>query len=334
MLRKISIILAVVLIAAPLFADEFSRSGTAGAQFLKIGVGARYNALGEASVATVDNVYGMYWNPAALTYVESNEVAFTHVSYLLDVSLNYVAYAKLIENIGVLGASVTVLSMNDQEITTIDEPDGTGETYSVSSFALQMSYARQLTEQFSFGLSFKYVGEQIYQEKANGVAFDFGTMLYTGFKSLRMGMNISNIGSDMQFDGPDLNVAYNPDENDEQADDFTSRLKVDPYDMPLTFRVGVAYDFEFKNDLMLTMAVEAKHPNDNVQQGSIGSEFNWMNSYFLRAGYKFNYEEEGLSLGGGLRTDLTDNTGLFLDYAWVDFGRLNSVHRFSASIEF
>ncbi|MCP4705208.1 MAG: hypothetical protein GY865_11400 [candidate division Zixibacteria bacterium] len=59
-----------------------------------------------------------------------------------------------------------------------------------------------------------------------------------------------------------------------------------------------------------------------------------MNRYFLRGGYKFNYEEEGLALGGGISTPLSETSDLSLDYAWVDFGRLTSVHRFSASIHF
>jgi long-subunit fatty acid transport protein len=321
-------------LTAPLAADQFSRSGTSGAQFLEIGVGARYNGLAAASVASANDVYSMYWNPAGLTYVAKNEIGFTYVNYLLDVNLNYVAYAREIEGWGVFGLSATVLSMGEQEITTIEEPEGTGDTYNVSSHAFQVSFARRLTSQFSFGLSFKYVGEQIHREKSSGFAFDFGTLLYTGFRSLRLGMSISNVGPEMKFDGPDLDVPFDSDPDFPQKDEYSSRLNVDSYDLPLVFRVGLAYDFEFNDKFLVTLAAEAKHPNDNVQQGSIGTELNWNNNYFLRAGYKINYDEEGLALGGGLKTKVTDNTDLILNYAWVDYGRLETVHRFSASIAF
>jgi len=324
----------MVLLSTAVIAGEFSKSGSTGAQFLKIGVGARYHGLGEASVATADDIYAMYWNPAGLTNIAGNQIAFTHVNYVADINLDYVAYVRNHEGLGVFGASVTVLSMDDQEITTIDEPEGTGETYSVSSYAFQLSYARQLTAQFALGASFKYLGEQIYREKAHGIAFDFGTLLYTGFKTLRIGMNISNMGPEMKFDGPDLDVGYSPDPSNPNQDDYTGRLKVNPYDLPLTFRLGMAYDFNFNPDSRLTMSVEAKHPNDNLQQGSIGAEYGWKDKYFLRAGYKLHYEEEGFGLGGGLRTPIYGNTDLLLDYAWVDFGRFDSVHRFSASIAF
>jgi hypothetical protein len=84
----------------------------------------------------------------------------------------------------------------------------------------------------------------------------------------------------------------------------------------------------------MVFAVEAKHPNDNLQQGSFGTEFDWQGKYFLRAGYKFNYEEEGLGLGGGFKTNITEGTELSIDYAWVSFGRFESVHRFSAGLAF
>ncbi len=334
MMNKIICILVALTICGSAIAGEFSKSGTAGAQFLKIGVGARYHGLGEASVATADDIYSMYWNPAGLTQILGSQLAFTYVNYLTDVNLNYVAYARRFENLGVLGVSATILSMDDQEITTVDQPDGTGFSYSASSYALQLSFAREMTARFSFGGSVKYIGEKLYREKASGVAFDFGTLLYTGYRSLRIGMNISNMGPEMKLDGPDLEVPYDPDESNPNQDPFSSRLKVDPYDLPLTFRVGMAYDLQFGETSSLTLSAEAKHPNDNSQQGSFGAEYNWGDKYFLRTGYKLNYQEEGLGLGGGLRLRMSNSTDLALDYAWVNFGRFESVHRFSASLLF
>ena len=334
MTRRIVIILLAALLSTAAMAGDFSKTGTAGAQFLKIGVGSRYNGMGEACVATADDIYSMYWNPAGLTYVPGSEIAFSYVNYVADISLNYVAYARKFNDIGVFGVSATVLSMSDQEITTVEQPEGTGLNYSVSSYALQVSYARQLTAQFSFGTSFKYINERIYHEDANGFAFDFGTLLYTGYKTLRLAMNISNMGPDMKFEGPDLDVPYDPDQSNPNQDPYSGSINVDPYHLPLIFRVGLAYDFEFNNDSKLVMSVEVKHPNDNQQQGAIGAEYNWQDRYFLRAGYKLNYEEENVGLGAGFRTGLGEETDLVLDYAWVDYGRLDTVHRFSASIAF
>lgn len=337
MIKKILALSLMALLCGTAVAGEFSKVGTSGAQFLKIGVGSRYNAMGEAAAPTATDIYAMYWNPAGLSQIGGKEVAFAHVSYITDISLNYVAYAQNFEDIGTFGVSATILSMGEQEITGVDQDqqNGTGQFYSASSYAFQVSFARYLTTQFAFGASVKYVGEEIYREKSAGVAFDFGTMLHTGWRTLRIGMNISNMGPELKFDGPDLDVAYDPDQNQNpNNDNFNSRLKVEGYSLPLTFRVGLAYDVQFGPESNLLLAAEAKHPNDHEQQGALGAEYSWDEKYFLRSGYKFNYDEEAFSFGGGLKTGLTENTRLTLDYAWVDFGRLESVHKFSASVSF
>ena len=45
--------------------------GTAGAQFLKIGPGARVDSLGGAFSAIANDVTTIYWNPAGLIHIQS-----------------------------------------------------------------------------------------------------------------------------------------------------------------------------------------------------------------------------------------------------------------------
>ncbi len=332
-MKTILCVLLIVLLAATASA-EWSKVGATGAQFLKIGVGSRYQGMGEAGVATANDVYAMYWNPAGLVEVENWSVSFTNVSWLADVDLNYVGVAHYFEDVGTFGFSATILGMDDQEITTFEEQTGTGEFYSASSYAMGLSYARQLTAKFAFGGSIKYVGERIHNERATAVAVDFGTMLYTGLSSLRIGMSINNMGPELQFDGTDLDVRYDDLEGEGANQPVGASLKTTPYEMPMTFRVGAAYDFVTGPKSMLTVSSEIKHPNDMQQQGAIGAEFSYDQRFFLRGGYKLNYDEEGLALGAGMNTPLTRTTTLFVDYAWQDFGRLDNTHRFSVGFGF
>jgi hypothetical protein len=329
-------ILTVLLIAglAGSASAQFAKVGSSGAQFLKIGVGSRYQGMGEASVATVNDVYAMYWNPAGLASVENSAVSFTNVNWVLDVNLNYVAYARNFENVGVFGASAAILSMGDQEITTFDQQDGTGNTYTASSYAIGVTFARQLTAKFAFGATAKYVGEKIYHEHSGGIAFDFGTMLTTGFRSLRMGMSISNMGPQLKFSGSDLDVAYDGRIGTGSNSPIGATLKATAYDLPLIFRVGLAYDVDFSAKSILTLSSELKHPSDNSEQGSLGAEFGYNDQFFLRSGYKVNYDEENLSLGGGLKLSLGQGTKLVVDYAWQNFGRLESAQRFTVGFAF
>ncbi|MGH8015865.1 MAG: PorV/PorQ family protein [Candidatus Zixiibacteriota bacterium] len=333
MKRILTILLLVALTTGSTWGAQ-SRSGASGAQFLKIGVGSRYQGLGEAAVAVANDVYSMYWNPAGLSEIEHSAVSFTTVDWLLDINLNYAAMAQNFEGVGVFGVSATVLTMGEQEITTFLEQDGTGETYGASSYAVGLSYARQMTDRFAFGMSAKYLGEKIYNEKSSGFAFDFGTLLYTGFRSLRLGMSITNMGPELNFSGPDLDVGYDPLNNTGANSPVGAELKTTPYDLPLTFRFGAAYDFDFGNNSFVTVATEMKHPNDQAQQGAFGFEYAYSEKFFLRSGYKLNYDEEGLTFGGGLATNISNGTKVHIDYAWQDFGRLESTHRFSVGFTF
>jgi len=312
--------------------SQQTKVGSAGAQFLKIGVGSRYQAIGDAGAATANDVYAMYWNPAGLVGVENNAVSFTNVNYLLDIDLNYFAYAKNFEGVGVFGASATVLTMGKQYIYDFDNQEGNGRQYSASSVAVGLSYARQLTSSFAFGGTVRYVGEQIHLEKSEGFAVDFGTMLWTGFRSL--GLAITNMGPELHFSGPDLTVPYDAQNNQGTPNSIDASVKVNPYSLPMMFRMGLAYDMAFGPKSVVTVAADLRNPNDNVQQGSVGAEYAYNDQFFLRGGYRLNSAEEKLSVGAGLAASVTKNSKLRIDYAWQDFGRLNSTQRFSVGFVF
>ncbi len=328
------LVLSILGFGSTAGAAEFSRVGTIGGQFLKIGMGARYVAMGEASVACVNDAYAVYWNPAALTQIKSSYISFSNVDWIMDAQLNYASYAKTLGQYSAIGISLTAFTIGDMEVTTVEEPEGTGETFTASSYALSLGYARQLTDRFSAGINGKYVWERLSEERASGIAFDFGTLFYTGYKSLRIGMNISNLGPELKMDGPELDSYYDPQPGNPNYDNVNAKLAVDPYDLPLTFRIGLAYDLMNSSNSKLTVCLDAKHPNDNVQQASFGSEYIWKEMFSLRAGYKLNYEEEGLTLGGGMKIKAGRNTKLDISYAWADFSRLSKVHRFSLGFEF
>jgi hypothetical protein len=289
--------------------------------------------VGDAAVATVNDAYAAYWNPAGLAQVQGWSLAFSNVNWLLDIDLNYFAAAHYFEGVGVFAASVTVLSAGEQEITTVLDQDGTGQYYTASSYAVGLSFARQLTHRFAFGGTFKYVGEEIGEVDARGMALDFGTMLYTGFNSLRIGMSITNMGPDMRFSGSALKVAYAND-SDNGSNSVDAELSTNPYNLPLMFRVGMAYDVEFGPASMVTFSADLSDPSDGQQRGALGAEFGYAEQFFLRGGYKFRYDEESFALGGGLNAPVGEDTRLVIDYAWQDFGRLEASQRFSVGFTF
>jgi len=65
------------------------RAGISTAQFLKIGVGARASALGDAFVAIANDVSALYWNPAGLVQFKNDEIIFSHNKWVVDINHDF-----------------------------------------------------------------------------------------------------------------------------------------------------------------------------------------------------------------------------------------------------
>ena len=354
-MRHITYILLFLLIALWVVPSHATTNvGTAGAQFLKIGPGARVDSLGGAFGALANDVTSIYWNPAGISQLEKVSFSDTQIFWLADIRYNYLAFATPIENVGTIGASVTFLNVPDTEITTLAKPDGTGLWYSAYDTAVSLAYARQLYEKesgvkLSLGANIKYIHQQIHRESANGVAIDVGALYHTGWRSLRIGMCFSNFGPEMRFSGPDLESGTEEAGDLRIADyrpfpDTTNparkaALETIEFPLPSNFRLGVAYDVIDAGDNLLTVALDANHPNDNSERLNIGMEYWYKKMAAIRGGYKFRLgedwrdDEEGLTLGLGIHLTLGKRL-LSLDYAYADFGHLQQAHRVSLGLQF
>ena len=195
----------------------------------------------------------------------------------------------------------------------------TGNTFTGGDFAAGISYAKQITGQLSIGANVRWIREDIDDLSMNNISVDFGTIFYTGWKSLRLAMVARNFGPDQNLVGWDEGV------------------QIEPVDvrMPMDFHLAVGMDFlDGENSPhLLTVVVEASHPNDGPEKLNTGAEY-WFNDIVaLRAGYKFNYDEESFSFGAGLKYGFGAIAGK-VDYAFVDFGLLEQVHMFSLGLQF
>jgi hypothetical protein len=336
-MRKIVLFALLIALVAAGPALAQTKAGTSAAQFLKIGVGCRAAALGGAYVAMADDAAALFWNPAGLAQMDHNEVLFMHSQWLADTEFNF---GGVVTHFGsnALGAYVTALNYGEWEVTTVDAPDGTGEIMAANDIALGASYARSLTDRFSFGFNVKYVKQSIWHMSASSFAFDVGTLYITRFNNMRIGMSMANFGTKMEMGGKDARVFHDVDPGlTGHNEAITAYLDTDSWDLPLNFRVGVAMDVLTGDPFRCTMAVDALHPNDNDEAINLGTEVMWSDFIALRGGYKAlgrKDSEEGLTFGGGLRYPLTMGTAVKIDYAYSDWGRLDYVHRFSMGLEF
>ncbi|MEE9431383.1 MAG: PorV/PorQ family protein [Melioribacteraceae bacterium] len=292
------------------------RAGISTAQFLKIEVGGRASAMGGAFVAVANDVSALYWNPAGLVQTENTEVIFSHNNWVVDIGHEFLGGVYHISNNDVIGLALTSLHTEDMPVTTEVNPFGTGEFFSFGDFGIALTYSRRMTEQFSFGATLRYVEETLGKLKMRGLMIDLGTYYWTGLGSTRFAVVISNFGNELEPDG-EVTLFGGSTNNSWQS-----------FSPPTMFRIGFAFEPYQVDDHRVTSSIQLNHPNDNSENISTGVEYAWQEILFLRGGYRFNVDEQNLSIGAGFKLN-TDYGNATLNYSFNNFERLGSVHRLS-----
>ena len=316
-----------------------SKVGTTAAPFLEIPVGARAIGMAGAFVGTSDDVTALYWNPAGIARLNQNEALFTHTEWIADMQFDYAGLALSLEGFGWLGFSFTSLGMSDMPVRTVDQPEGTGEFFDAGSFAMGVHYARVSATNSQSGSPPSY-SERIWSMEANAFAVDVGTMFVTNFlNGMRIGVTISNFGTDMKLAGRDTRTFHPIDPTNTGGNDrIPQNIELDSWHLPLNFQFGVAVDVIKSEDHQLTLAIDALHPTDNNESMNVGGEYSFERIFFVRGGYQSLFltdAEGGLSLGTGILAPLFGGTTKArVDYAYTDFGRLQAVHVFAVSVLF
>lgn len=327
--------------AGSLSAQSINRVGTTAAPFLKIGVGARALGMGEACATQTEDVTSMFWNPAGLARTDMKQILLNHYDYIADLYYEYGGVAIPMGNLGTFGAFISYLGMPDIERTTVQFPDGNGEYVSANSFAVGLSYARALTDRFSIGGNVKYIKETIWHSSAGGLALDIGLLYRAFFKNIKIGMSISNFGGDMQMSGRDMQIQHDIDDTFAgNNQNINAHLDTDVFPLPVLFRVGlsanITEDFVTIPNTSWIVAVDAVHPNDNQEYLNVGTELALYDFFALRSGYRqlfLDENEGGFTFGFGLFLSVSQYR-FQLDYANVDYGRLDHTNKFSLILSF
>jgi len=320
------------------FVSDVSKRGTSAATFLSIGQSSRAIGMGSAFVGIQGDPSAMYWNPAGIASIEGISFLFDHTNWIADVAYNFFAGTYQIEGFGTLGLSVIISDIGDMEVTTINQPDGTGQTFTATDFAVSLAYAVQLTENFAIGFNPKFIYQSIWNTNATSFAVDMGVQYRTPFDDMILAMSISNFGTKMQLAGNSTLVLYDEDPlSSGNNDKIPAYLETQSWALPLIFRVGLAYEPFKIEDHKLTLALDALHPSDNYESVNVGAEYIFMNIFSVRGGYKslfLNQAEETFALGFGIKKQVIGNVTLFFDYAYQDFGRLSDIQKISFAISF
>lgn len=300
------------------------RVGTSAVTFLKIGVGAKATSMGGAFVALANDASAMYWNPAGVAQLDRNEFMLTHIEWPADIQYEYFGYIHHLPSFGSIGLSASFLHMDDMPLTTEYQPHGTGEYFGYSDMMIGLTYSLKMMDRFSFGITGKFVREEIADLVMQNWMMDLGTFYWTGYKTLRFAVSLVNFGPILRPEGSYYKKTRQGDLVEEKYEAFSP---------PTIFSIGSAMDFLNSDKHTVTGSMQMNHPVDNAENMVFGAAYSFMKKFELRGGYKINYDEEKFTFGGGLCLPLS-GTLFKIDYSYADFNRLQTTHQFSLSFNY
>jgi len=330
------IILAIALLLAVdcIYAGGGNRTGTGGASQLLIPVGVRGMAMAGGNVATSAGVEALFWNPAGTSKnINSANVMFSHMDYIADIGVEYGAVSANFEGFGVLSFAILV--------TTTQDPDGTGKTFSPQMLVAGVTYARQLTERISVGVTANLVTETLGEVSASGMAFDVGVVYdnLAEINGLSFGVVMKNVGPQMQYDGSGL--LQEAEVSGFNRPPGLVQINSAPFELPSTFELGLGYRPKLLDDMnSILITTSFKNNNFSDDEYKVGLEYGYNNMFFLRGGYTFAPEqafEDSYIYGftGGVGIDYSfESISIKVDYAYRYVKDFDGNHVFGVSLGF
>jgi len=317
MIKKPIILILGILVSSQLFA--FEKVGVTSFQFLKVMPDARSTAMGEAYSSIANGSDGMYWNPAAMMRNSGISANLSRVNYIFDTG-HFGASVSYTLNSFAFGLTFMNVDYGDIEVTDVAHlgylsdgtynPGLTGEVIQPGAMVAGLGMAQRLTSKFSYGVSMKYVREDMIVADLSLLMWDMGILYETGFRSIALAATMRNFGPQVEYF------------------DYS-------YPLPQTMNIGISTHLIGKDNPLLLdsgnhqllVAFDLVQPRDYDQQYNAGLEYVFMDIVALRCGYKMNYDTESLTFGAGV--NLKDFS---IDYSYNTYGEfLSDVHRFSFS---
>ncbi|HVA67055.1 MAG TPA: hypothetical protein VNK24_09065 [Elusimicrobiota bacterium] len=296
--------------------------GVTAESVLEIPLGARALGMGGAFTAVADDPEALYYNPAGISLLESQEVQGTFYSGLAGNTLQNIAYAAPISFSGVSGSGYASVGANvvySQDGTiqvNKTNPDGSflssnsmsagsdiiaGVSYAESigkvSFPSGQDDAAEHQMNNFIGVTGKFIRSTLVQQyHAQTFSGDAGYLGVIPDLGLSFGLSALNVGGSLKY------IAAS-----------------DP--LPTTFRGGAAYRFAAGRWAKLLLAADGEWlMHERMWYANTGLECALPLGFAFRLGYQLHQQALGLTLGFGVKW-----RDFSLDYAWAMSGPLNNL---------
>lgn len=329
------------------FAGNPDRQGEAGAAELLLNPWARSAGLHSMSTASVSGVEAMRINIAGLSRISKGELVIGNTR-LYDGStlgINSLGFATKAGKNGAFGVSLVAMDFGEIKVTTNNQPEGTGGTYSPSFFNIGIGYAYTYENKISVGILVRAISETLPDVSASGIAIDAGVQYVSGDKDeFKLGIALRNIGSPMEFGGEGLSFRTDAPGSAPNYE-ITVNSRAEDFELPSLLNIGLSYDFYFGETNFLRGIVNFTSNAFARDDIGVGAEFSFRDIVVLRGAYKLALDaadgvEDNLytGLAGGVTIEVplkrADNRKVGIDYAYRATNPFRGTHNFSLRLAF
>ena len=353
---------AITMFTGSIYAGNVQRAGQAGASELLINPWAANSGFGGAGSACVSGFEAIFDNIAGTAFTRKTELAFSRMNWLQGSQIymnNFGLSQKLGEEGGVLSLAINSMDFGEIEVTTVEDPDGTGATFHPTYTIITAGYAKEFSNSIRGGAAVKIINEGISDLKASGVAFDLGINYLTGIgknklgkrhhENVHFGISLKNLGPTMQFNGDGLTFRGATD----NGVIMTIRQRSDQFELPSLLKIGLAYDLNLvpvvdtasnkvTSDHKLTLAATFTSNSFTRDMYHFGAKYKFKNLFVVRLGYMLedgsadeisviNYS--GPTGGASFHIPINkDGSYISLDYSYRATEVFSGVHTFGARV--
>ncbi|MFN3951224.1 MAG: PorV/PorQ family protein [Thermaurantimonas sp.] len=284
------------------------RAGLSALTFLKNDINPRSVAIGGASSAISGDAYSVISNPAALVQVGNKGFTLANKFIGAGVNQSFLSFVNpQSDETSAWGFSLNSLTSGFIKERTEFMPGGTGREFSVVNMAFGATYAKLLSEQFSFGVTLKYVYEHIAGFDNHTAAVDMAFLYKTDFKKLQFAAVLQNFGGSSSLASrDDIPVTFNR----------TTGVALESNPVPTVFSIGMSIEPYRVDKHSILAAFQISHPNDNSENIRLGGEYSYDDVFFGRIGYKINVLGHVFPTAGvGFAIPTGTDQILMMDYA-------------------
>ena len=329
----IPIVTMLIMISVNAYANLI---GTTSANFLKLGMGARPSAMGNAFLAQENDLNSIHWNPAGIFALNDRNAEYTHTEWFQGIRYESMRYVQPYTSRINLGGSIDFLytgAINGWDVNQYGVPTVQNK-FSAYDFSMNLSAAYKYKKNVVNGINLKLFTESIAGYSGYGFALDMGWLYY-----MSNGQWLKDITLPKWIAWSKLNYLYYVYP---QKIGFViknvgtmSALDKETFFIPMTMGVGITKQYVLKKgEHKISYELDLNKPYYAALRANLGTEYIYNDMFFVRMGYK-SYSNLGLlshlSFGFGIYAAQWHN--IKFDYSFSSFGDLGLTHQISLTMK-